>query len=77
MMTGDRVGPRALLATQESIARMMGVRRSSVTAAASLLQRQGVIEYRRGRIRILDRRRLRASACTCYGIIKHQYDSFL
>lgn len=77
LMTQDRVGSRTLRATQESIARMLGVRRSGVTAAASGLQKQSLIGYRRGRIEILDQRKLRAVSCSCYGIIKRQYDSFL
>lgn len=77
LMTQDRVGSRELSATQESIARMLGVRRSGVTAAASGFQRQSMIGYRRGRIEILDPRKLRAASCSCYGVIKRQYDSFL
>lgn len=77
LMTQDRVGSRKLHATQESIARMLGVRRSGVTASASAFQKQSMIGYRRGQIEILDRRSLRAATCPCYGIIKRQYDSFL
>ena len=77
LMTRDRTGSRTLLATQESIARLLGVRRSSVTAAASGFQLQRIIDYRRGRIEILDERKLHAVCCRCYGVIKHQYDSFL
>jgi CRP-like cAMP-binding protein len=77
LMTQDRVGSPKLRATQESIARMLGVRRSSVTAAASGFHKQNMIEYCRGRIEILDQRRLRAASCSCYGIMKRQYDSFL
>lgn len=77
LMTQDRVGSHELRATQESIAHMLGVRRSSVTAAASGFQRQNIINYSRGRIEILDQRSLRAASCSCYGIIKRQYDSFL
>ncbi len=77
LMTQDRLGSKELRATQESIARMLGVRRSGVTAAASGLQKQNLINYCRGRIRILDQRRLEAVSCSCYGIIKRQYDSFL
>jgi CRP-like cAMP-binding protein len=77
LMTQDRVGSHELRATQESIARLLGVRRSGVTAAASGFHRQNLIAYRRGRIEILDQRRLRAAACSCYEIIKRQYDSFL
>jgi CRP-like cAMP-binding protein len=77
LMTQDRVGSHELRATQESIARLLGVRRSGVTAAASGFHTQNMITYRRGRIEILDQRRLRSAACSCYGIIKRQYDSFL
>jgi len=77
LMTQDRVGSRGLRATQESIASMLGVRRSGITAAASGFQKRRLIAYRRGRIEILDQRGLRAASCPCYGIIKRQYDSFL
>lgn len=77
LMTRDRVGTSELRATQESIAHMLGVRRSSVTAAAGGFHKQNLIEYRRGRIEILDLHRLRAVCCPCYGVIKRQYDSFL
>ncbi len=77
LMTQDRVVSRKLHATQESIARMLGVRRSGVTAAAGGFQKHRIINYRRGRIDILDQRGLRAASCSCYGIIKRQYDSFL
>lgn len=56
---------------------MLGVRRSSVTAAASEFHKQHIIDYRRGRIEILDRRRLQAACWGCYSLMKGQYDSFL
>jgi CRP-like cAMP-binding protein len=77
LMTRDRIGSRTLLATQETIARILGVRRSSVTDSASTFQQRKIIDYSRGRIDIIDQRRLLGSSCTCYGIIKRQYDSFL
>jgi CRP-like cAMP-binding protein len=77
LLTQDRAGSRELHATQESIARMLGERRSSVTASASAFLKQSMIGYRRGRIEILDRRRLRAASCPRNGIIKRQHDSFL
>ena len=77
LMSRDRANSPELRATQKSIAQRLGVRRSSVTIAARELHREQVIDYSRGRIRILDRRRLRAASCACYGIIKRQYDSFL
>lgn len=77
LMTRDRTCSRTFLATQESIARLLGVRRSSVTAAASSFQLQRMIDYRRGRIEILNDEKLHAACCSCYGVIKRQYDSFL
>lgn len=77
LMSGDRVGSDGLHATHESIARLLGVRRSSVSIAARTLNEQGVIAYSRGHIMILDPARLLDASCSCYGIIKRQFDSFL
>jgi CRP-like cAMP-binding protein len=77
LMTRDRTGKRELKATQISIAQTLGVRRSTVTDAASGLLKQNIIDYRRGRIEILDPARLRNASCPRYGIIKRQYESFL
>jgi len=76
-MSQDRVNSLELCATQESIAHMLGVRRSSINTAARELHVRKVIAYSRGRIEILDQLRLRAAACSCYEIVKRQYDSFL
>lgn len=77
LMTQDRVGSAKFYATQESIAHMLGVRRSGVTTAASSFHKQNIIDYRRGQVEILDKRGLRKASCPCYRVIKHQYDSFL
>ncbi len=55
--------------THEFMADMLGVRRSSVSLVANTLQRAGLIDYRRGRVRLLNIEGLRASACECYGLI--------
>jgi hypothetical protein len=55
----------------------LGVRRVSVTEAAGRLQADGVIDYRRGRIKVLDRRRLEERVCECYGIVKNEYRRLL
>ncbi len=55
--------------TQEFVAEMLGVRRSSVSIVANILQRAGLIEYRRGHLRMLDVDGLRRSACECYDAI--------
>lgn len=69
LMTRDRVGSDEFRFTQEFIAVMLGVRRPGVTAAASALQRRKLIGYRRGTVRILDPKGLRAVACSCYDVI--------
>jgi CRP-like cAMP-binding protein len=66
LMTHDRVGADAFHLTHEFVAAMLGVRRPSVTVAAGLLQRAGLIDYRRGNMRILDRPRLEEAACEDY-----------
>jgi CRP-like cAMP-binding protein len=70
LMTRDRVGSDEFSFTQEFIAVMLGVRRPGVTAAASALQRRKLIRYRRGTMRILDRKGLHAVACSCYDVIR-------
>ncbi|MGC4394549.1 Crp/Fnr family transcriptional regulator [Hydrogenophaga sp. T2] len=66
LMTLDRVQGGHFHMTHEFLAQMLGVRRVSVTLAANGLQRDGVITYRRGDVRVLDRERLLACACSCY-----------
>jgi Crp-like helix-turn-helix domain len=61
--------------TQESIGQMLGVRRTTVTIAARLLQTAGLIRYRRGLIQILDRRALEDMSCECYAIVTHNADN--
>jgi CRP-like cAMP-binding protein len=60
--------------TQEFLGHMLGVRRTSVTIAARLLQGEGIICYRRGQIHIADRAALEKSACECYFTIRDQID---
>jgi CRP-like cAMP-binding protein len=69
----DYVGLHQLLMDQNSIARMLGVRREGITEAASKFQTAGLIQYRRGRISVLDGRRLGKKACECYRFIGQQY----
>jgi CRP-like cAMP-binding protein len=62
----DRVGGSELPLTQEDLGRRLSAQRTTVTMVAKRLQARGVIEYRRGRLRVLDRRVLEALSCECY-----------
>lgn len=76
-MTGDRLGTNEFRLTQDFISNMLGVRREGVNKAAGILQKNGLINYSRGRIKILNRSGLEAMACECYRIIKDESDSYL
>lgn len=69
----DCVERDELALTQEFIANMLGTRRAGVTAAANALQRSGIIYYSQGKIVILDRLALEASACDCYRLVQDEY----
>ncbi len=73
----DRLPSEQLLMTQELIANMLGVRREGVTEAAGKLQAEGLIEYHRGHITVLDRPGLEARVCECYGVVRREYDRLL
>lgn len=75
LMVQDRVQRDVLYLTHESIAQMLGANRITVTLAANGLQRSGVIECRRGRLKILDRERLEDAACECYSIMHRRLRS--
>lgn len=77
LSTHDRVQQKELGLTQEFIANMLGIRRSGVTVAVNLLQEAGMIHHSRGKITILNRRKLENSACECYRIIKKENNRLL
>jgi CRP-like cAMP-binding protein len=68
--TQDCVDAEAIPLTQESLGQMLGVRRTTLTVVARLLQTAGMIRYRRGLIHIVDRAALEENACECYALIK-------
>ncbi len=74
LMTRERVASDEFPLTHEFLAHMLGLRREGVTEAATALKGRGLIDYRRGKIRILDAKGLKNSACTCYQIIKNVYE---
>ncbi len=69
----DLVGPHVPI-TQEFLAQMMGVRRTSVTAVAGALQDAGLISYRRGNIHLLNIERIKTTACNCHQTIQSHYE---
>ncbi len=72
LMSADRVESNSLPLTQEFLAQMLGTRRSSVTVAAGMLQKAGLIDHSRGDVRIVDRPRLEEAACDCYQLMRSQ-----
>jgi CRP-like cAMP-binding protein len=74
LMTRDRVQSNEFSLTHEFLAHMLGLRREGVTEAATALKRRNLINYRRGKIEVLDVKRLKASSCSCYQIVKAVYD---
>jgi CRP-like cAMP-binding protein len=72
LMCEDRIGSTTLPLTQELLAQMLGARRASVTIAAGILKKAGLITYSRGSISIANRVRLEESACECYGMMQRR-----
>lgn len=77
LMSIDRLPVERLQMTQEAIAHLMGVRREGVTTAAGRLQKLGLIEYRRGRIMILDQAGLMRESCECYEVVRREAERLL
>lgn len=73
----DSVQEDELTLTHEFMAKMLGIRRSSVTVSAGILQQAGMIRYTRGRLSILDRPSLEETACECYQIVQNEYHRLL
>lgn len=77
LTTHDRVGHDEFLLTQEFLAEMLGVRRSTVSEAAGRFRRRGLIRYRRGRMTVVDRAGLEAASCACYAVLREQTAALL
>jgi CRP-like cAMP-binding protein len=77
LMSHDRSDGDTFALTQELLAEMLGVRRSTVTLIDRALQKAGLIEYHRGAITVLDRSGLEAAACECYRVIRERYEHLL
>jgi CRP-like cAMP-binding protein len=73
LMTADRVRADKFPLTQEFLGQMLGVRRQSVSEAASRLQAEGLIRYSRGIVSIVDRPALEEVACSCYRIVRAEF----
>ncbi len=76
LMSQDRVGGEVVPLTQEFLSHMLGTRRASVTVAAGVLQKAGLIKYTRGAVTIVNRSKLESASCECYKIINRQSENW-
>jgi len=77
LTSADRMESETLQLTQEFLAHMLGTRRASVTVAAGILQKAGLIEYSRGSVTILNRAKLLENSCNCYSVIEARKKKWL
>ena len=77
LLSIDRLPSPEITMTQELIANMLGVRREGVTEAAGKLQNAGVISYRRGHIKVLNRPKLEKMSCECYDVVRLETNRLL
>jgi len=77
LLSLDRMETNDLVMTQELIANMLGVRREGVTEAAGHLQEAGLIQYSRGRIKVVNRAKLEKRVCECYAVVKKEFNRLL
>jgi hypothetical protein len=77
LLTQDRVEADEFRLTHDLLAQMLGAHRPSVTLAVNTLQRAGLIEHSRGRVRILDRTHLEQTSCECYFRVRKRYEALL
>jgi CRP-like cAMP-binding protein len=77
LVINDRVGADVIPLTHEFLAQMLGARRPSVTIAAGVLKKAGLIDCARGKIIVLNRPRLAAASCDCYAVVKREFERLL
>jgi len=77
LLMQDRVGSDVLQLTHEFLATMLGTRRAGVSIAAGKLQASGIISYHRGKVTILDQRKLEEASCECHRIVVAEYHRLL
>jgi CRP-like cAMP-binding protein len=77
LMSHDRNANNGFPLTQEFLSRMLGVRRAGVSVSANSLRQNGLIDYHRGNIQIVDRSGLEKASCECYQIVKEEYEQTL
>lgn len=71
----DRLGERSLPLTQEALADLLGVRRTTITRVVAVLEARGVVRHRRGRIIVMDRAGLEQAACECPGLVRDRFEA--
>ena len=76
LIAQDRIDSRVVPITHDFLATMLGTDRPSVTVAAGLLQTRQILEYKRGSVKIVNRKKLEQFACECYEVVR-QYDGDL
>nr|WP_314626751.1 Crp/Fnr family transcriptional regulator [uncultured Noviherbaspirillum sp.] len=77
LLTHDRVREQEFYLTQEYLADMLGCHRPSVSLVAAGFQKDGVLQYTRGHVKILSRAKLEAQACECYAIVRREFKRVL
>jgi CRP-like cAMP-binding protein len=73
LMCQDRMQSNELPLTHEFLAMMLGTRRSTVTLAAGMLEKAALIEHKRGKVKIVNRKGLEHAACECFEVIQDEY----
>lgn len=76
LMSQDRLNGDDITLSQDSLANILGTRRASVTVAAGILQKAGLITYRRGDVKIDNRTGLEKTSCECYESLKRQNEKW-